>query len=98
MTDDELTAGNLEAEIERARSVKRKHESEIMSKVNVVGVGVGLQLRKGEPTGKVGLVVFVNRKVPAPKLGSDEIIPPEIDGVPVDVQEIGQIRPMDQAD
>jgi hypothetical protein len=95
--DDRLTPGNLEAKIERARSVKQKHETEIMSKVNVVGVGVGLHLRKGEPTGEVGLVVFVNRKVPATKLAEDDIIPPEIDGVPVDVQEIGQIRPMDQA-
>jgi hypothetical protein len=97
VNDDELTAGNLEVEIERARSVKRKHETKIMSKVNVVGVGVGLHLRKGEPTGKVGLVVFVDRKVPASKLGEEDIIPTEIDGVPVDVQEIGQIRPMDQA-
>lgn len=94
MNDDELTAGNLEAEIERARSVKRKYATEIMSKVNVVGVGVGLHLRKGEPTGKVGLVVFVNHKAPASMLGEDDIIPAEIDGVPVDVQEIGQIRPM----
>jgi len=90
---DDTSPGNLETEIERAKSIKRDHENELMSKANVVGVGVGLCLRKGEPTGQVGLVVFVSRKVPSSKLDAEDIIPPEIDNIPVDVQEIGQIRP-----
>lgn len=93
---EELTPGNLEADIERAKSVKREHEAELMSKANVVGVGVGLRLQNGEPTGQVGLVVFVSRKVPSSQLEAGDIIPNEIDDILVDVQEIGLIRPLDQ--
>lgn len=93
MTEDQ-TPRHLEAAIERAKSVKREHEAELLSKANVVGVGVGLRLQNGEPTGQVGLVVFVSRKVPASQLETDDIIPGEIDDILVDVQEIGQIRPL----
>lgn len=97
MTDD-ISPGKLEAEVEKAKSVKREHHSELMSKANVVGIGVGLRLRNGEPTGQVGLVVFVSRKLPASKLNAEDIIPRVIDNVPVDVQEIGQIRPLESVD
>jgi len=62
-----------------------------MGKANVVGVGIGLRSRGGERTGEVVLVVMVNRKVPQAHLAPADIIPSEIDGVPVDVQEVGEI-------
>jgi len=76
----------------RALRVKQTHEEEILSKANVLGVGVGLRERGGLRGEQVALVVLVRRKLPLTELAPDDIIPGEIDGVPVDVQEVGDVR------
>lgn len=81
--------------MDRARAVKRTHEAGLMALPNVVGVGIGLRQRGGQKTKEVALVVMVDRKVSADGLAPDEIIPDEIEGVPVDVQEVGQLRALD---
>jgi hypothetical protein len=77
---------------EKAQAVRQAYEQELLAKPNVVGVGVGIAERRGQPTGEVGLVVMVEKKVPREQLAPQDIIPPEIEGVPVDVQEVGRIR------
>jgi hypothetical protein len=79
-------------ELERLRAVKAAHESELMRKANVVGVGIGLDQRGGEPTGRPAIVVSVTRKVPASQLAPGDVIPRELEGVPVDVQIVGELR------
>jgi hypothetical protein len=81
-----------QAATERALAIKRLYASQLMSKANVVGVGVGFTKRGGAPTDQVGLVVMVERKLPAAQLSPSDMIPSEIEGVPVDVQEVGEIR------
>ncbi len=81
-----------EAATQRALAVKRAYTNQLMSKANVVGVGVGFTKKGGAPTDQVGLVVMVERKLPAVQLDSSDLIPREIEGVPVDVQEVGEIR------
>ena len=76
---------------ERAAQVKEKSEAQLMELPNVVGVGVGLREEGGEYTSEVVVVVFVSEKVPATQLKKDELIPAEIDGVRIDVQEIGVV-------
>jgi hypothetical protein len=80
------------SKVDRARAVKSAHASRLLSLPNVVGLGVGLRQRAGQGTGDVSLVVMVTRKVPAAELAPDERIPREIDGVPVDVQEVGSLK------
>lgn len=75
----------------KARAVKRTHQVELMGKANVVGVGVGLRQQGGIPTGELAIVVMVRQKVPRAQLASADVIPTEIEGVPVDVQEVGKI-------
>ena len=41
--------------------------------------------------------VYVERKVPAESLASDELLPAEIEGVPVDVVATGPIEPLPSA-
>jgi hypothetical protein len=77
--------------MEKARAVKEAYKHELMSKANVVGVGVGLLERGGVRTQTVAVVVMVKQKVPRAQLPADDIIPVEIEGVPVDVQEVGEI-------
>ncbi len=75
----------------RAQAVKRAHGDELLGKANVVGVGVGYVRRGGLRTDEVGLVVLVRRKRPASELAVSDRVPAQIDGVPVDVQEVGEI-------
>ena len=80
------------AESHRAQIVKRAHEEELMGKANVVGVGVGFIQREGRNAGRVGVIVMVSRKLAESELPPDDCIPTELEGVPVDVQEVGTIR------
>ncbi len=71
--------------------VKRAHEKALLAKANVVGVGVGYRVAHGRRTDIIALVVMVRRKVAASQLSPEDVIPPELEGVPVDVQEAGAI-------
>jgi hypothetical protein len=77
---------------EHAKAVRQAHEKELLAKANVVGVGVGLRQRGGELTDVVAIVVMVRQKVPPAQLSQEDIIPGEIEGVPVDVQGVGVFR------
>lgn len=77
------------AEMERVRAVKQKHEKALLRRKNVVGVGIGLRQKDGQYTDQVVLTVMVGRKEPASQLACRDLIPRELDGVPVDVQEVG---------
>jgi len=77
---------------EKARRVKNTHLADLMAKANVIGVGIGYSHRGGVKTDQVGLVVMVRKKIPPHQLTNQDMIPEEIDGVPIDVQEVGEIR------
>jgi hypothetical protein len=78
--------------MQRALEVKRRHERELLRKANVVAVGVGLCRRGGVQTKEVGIVVSVKNKVPLAGLKPRDVIPAQIEDVPVDVVETGEIR------
>jgi len=79
-------------ELERLREVKDRHQLELLNKPNVVGVGIGFRHRRGRRTSEAAIVVSVTEKVPESDLAADEVIPEELEGVPVDVQATGPIR------
>jgi hypothetical protein len=81
----------MQVAYEKAQAVKRAHEVELMGRANVVGVGVGFRQRGGVRTDEVAVVVMVRRKVARAQLAPADVIPTEIEGVPVDVQEVGEI-------
>jgi hypothetical protein len=83
---------NRQTAFGKAEAVKQAYESRLMSKANVVGVGTGLRQKGGKPTEDVAVVVMVAKKVPRAQLAPEDIIPSRIDGVPVDVLEVGEIR------
>jgi hypothetical protein len=70
-----------DADVARATLVQTKYTNELMQQPHVVGVGIGLL-----SSGEVGLVVMVDQAAPETQ------IPAELDGVPVEVREIGQPR------
>jgi len=79
-------------DLERIKAVKAAHEADLLRKANVVGVGIGFRQRGGQQTDEICLVVSVRKKVPPDQLAPDDRIPAELEGVPVDVQEVGIIR------
>ena len=81
--------------LDSVRRVKADHEAEILAKPNVIGVGVGLVRRAGRSTAQIGIIVMVERKVPGAELAPAQRVPAEIEGVRVDVQEVGEVRAHD---
>lgn len=73
--------------LEAARQVSRAHARELLAKANVVGVGVGQ--REG---GALMLVVMVERKLPRSRLAEADLVPSEIEGLPVEVREVGELK------
>lgn len=78
--------------VQRAREVKSRHEQELLRKVNVVAVGVGFCRRGGIQTREICIVVSVKKKILLSELKPGEVIPTQIEDVPVDVVETGEIR------
>jgi len=67
---------------------------EIRKKANVVGYSLKPQprIRSGKTLPELCFRVYVSRKLPERELRATDVIPREIDGVPVDVVEVGEIR------
>jgi hypothetical protein len=79
------------SEFQRAAEVKARYEQSLLAKENVVGVGVGIRKREGVYTGEVALIVMVRKKLPSAEVPIEDMVPEEIEGIPVDVQEVGAI-------
>ncbi len=78
-----------EDKTKRAQEVQAKYTEELMEKANVQGTAVGLAKVNGEYTDEIALVVLVSVKLPESQLAPEDICPQELDGVRVDVQEVG---------
>jgi hypothetical protein len=83
------SGAQLRMALARARAVQRTHESELLSKPNVVRVATGIRQKDGNSTGQVALVVVVREKLPPAQVPAADVLPGQIEGVPVDVQEAG---------
>jgi len=82
---------NPKQTLEHVSKIKARYEKQLMKLPNVVGVGVGFKQKNGQPTDEIVLVVNVSSKKPLAELDRKDVIPTELDGVPVDVQETGKI-------
>ena len=76
----------------RIAAVQARHEAELLRYPNVVGVAPGIKVKRGKPAGVRCLVVYVKRKLPRAALSKSDILPSELEGVPVKVVEIGKVE------
>jgi hypothetical protein len=60
-------------------------------RANVVGFGLGVKWRDGQPTGEAAVTVLVRHKVPTEDLPERDWIPGELDGMPTDVLAVGDL-------
>jgi hypothetical protein len=79
----------------RVKVVKDTYQDMLMAKANVVGVGIGFAQRSLQVTNELALIVMVNRKLPPDRLEPQDVIPTELDGVAVDVQQTGDFSAQD---
>jgi hypothetical protein len=70
--------------------VQRRYEHYLLSKPHVVGVGIGFACRGGEQTPELSVVVMVDQKLPSAQLAPADRLPTQLEGVRIDVQEMGQ--------
>ena len=72
-----------QAAYERVLKVKMASEARLMAKPDVVGVGVG-------KTGDEFVLVVLVKEMPSRRLRPDQRIPDKIEGVKVEIRQIGQ--------
>lgn len=80
-------------EINRVRRIKEKHEEDLLRKANVVGVGVGRRDSAPGSAGQPAIIVSVTHKVSPDQLRRKDLIPHELEGIPVEVRAVGRLRP-----
>ena len=56
---------------------------------NVVGMGVGVKWKKGQPTGEPALVVLVTQKLEKDQMSAADLVPPKLAEMQTDVLAIG---------
>lgn len=69
-----------------------KAKKDLLSKGNVVSVGVGYKSSGGKKTEKLSLICSVEQKKPKEVIAQKDIIPREIGGIPTDVVQTGVIK------
>lgn len=82
-------------EKERILAALHAGQGALFSRPNVVGVGVGYKEKGGLDTGRLALVVLVEKKLPREALSPQSLVPETIAEVQTDVIEVGQLRALD---
>ncbi|MFG2350175.1 hypothetical protein [Streptomyces phaeochromogenes] len=78
---------------EHLLALKERAAAQLMRIPGVTGVGLGGRERAGRPTGEIVLKVFVRRKRPLAELTPSQTLPPQFEGVGVDVSELSVATP-----
>jgi hypothetical protein len=73
------------------KDVHERYLATLLAIKGVVSVGIGRRRRGGNFVDEFGLHVLVETKRPLDEIAEEELIPSEIEGVPVDIEECGGI-------
>jgi len=92
-----MALNNLEPDFSEAIRIKEIYGEEILRKANVIGIAVGTMIRRGQVEIQTGLIVLVSQKIPKSRLDPQDVIPRELEGIPVDVQEAGNFSALQGA-
>lgn len=84
--------------MQRVEKALSRHQLDLMSLPNVVGVGKGYKSVRGEVTQKPALVVLVEKKLPASRLERGARVPQVLDEAETDVLEVGELRLLGRTD
>jgi hypothetical protein len=79
------TEMTLPVQYRYAASVFQGVKNELLSRPGVSGVDIAIKTSAGSPTGKVAIRVFVEDKIPMADLFPEDVLPTEVESVPIDV-------------
>ena len=91
-----MPIGGMNYRLTAALGAKRRHVRNLMARSNVVACGVGYKESNGQTSDEPCVVVSVTHKVPKAQLAPQDLVPPAIDSVRTDVQEVGVFRAWQQ--
>lgn len=81
----------LGGDVAFAEATARAATDEQFGLENIIGVGVGLKESAGGLTGDLAVKVYVREKLPLSRVNSAFAVAETMDGVPTDVEEVGEI-------
>lgn len=84
--------------MQRVEKALSRHQLDLMSLPNVVGVGKGYKSVRGEVTKKPALIVLVEKKLPVSRLERGGRVPQVLDEAETDVLEVGELRLLGRTD
>ncbi len=80
-------------EMEEVQKVKKKYQDQLFKHKGVVGIGIGKKIVKGKETDDLAIIVSVVQKVEKEEdLTKEDRLPKVLEGVPIDVQQIGKLK------
>ncbi len=79
-------------DIEEMKAVKRKYGDSLRSLPHVKFLGIGPKVRGGRSTGEMSVKVYVDEKLDKEKLAEGDRVPPELEGIPTDVEVADKFR------
>ncbi len=94
MDDHELfdaAAFELPDELVQLNSAREAAEERFMGRANVIGVGVGHKISKGDQSTTPSVMVLVSEKLPESMLDSKDKVSKTVDNKPTDVLEVGHL-------
>lgn len=80
------------------QDIKRKYESKLMARPNVIGCATAFKVVHGERTDVLAITCLVSKKVDISQLKAKDVIPETIDGAPTDVIEVGEVKALGLVD
>jgi hypothetical protein len=83
--------------MEQVVRIAAESRDQLLALPNVVGVAVGYKRRQGEVTREPSVVVLVRRKVALAELAAGDTVPRQVQGVPTDVVEVGDLKAQEAA-
>lgn len=79
-------------DIEKIKAAKRKYSDSLRSLPHVIFLGIGPKVRGGRPTGEMSVKVYVDEKLNTEELAEGDRVPPDLDGIPTDVEVADKFR------
>ncbi|AKX93028.1 hypothetical protein [Neomoorella thermoacetica] len=84
--------------MQRVEKALSRHQLDLLSLPNVVGVGKGFKSVRGQTTKKPALIILVEKKLPASRLERGARVPQVLDEAETDVLEVGELRLLARTD
>jgi len=82
----------MDIDLASIREVLKDNRLKLLARANVVATGIGYKITKKQKTSTLCIVCSVTKKLSASDLSKRDVLPPDINGIPIDVVETGLIR------